>query len=187
MTATEATQDVWSKKSREAPETDKSEYKPKVLDYEQVKAVEAENMRFKGVDKSGESGIINTGAISGALNPNSKAAEKHAVQYYESVRHMKTDTVRIAKSTGIAQEKIEKIKNHIFTEEHELINGKKRFDPDFEMAQSWQRLINGDFKEQDIILLKHEYAELRYMEKGLSQSEAHIKASKKYNFANYCE
>lgn len=58
MTTTEATQDVWSKKSWEAPETDKSEYKPKVLGYEQAKAVEAENMRFKGVDKSGESGII---------------------------------------------------------------------------------------------------------------------------------
>lgn len=59
MTVTEATQDVWSKKSWEAPETDKSEYKPETLDYEQAKAVEAENMRYKGVDKSGESGIIN--------------------------------------------------------------------------------------------------------------------------------
>ncbi len=26
-----------------------------------------------------------------------------------------------------------------------------------------------------MILLKHEYAELRYMEKGFSQNEAHIK------------
>lgn len=51
-------QDVWSKKSWEAPETDKSEYKPEVLDYERAKAVEAQNMRFKGVDKSGGSGII---------------------------------------------------------------------------------------------------------------------------------
>jgi hypothetical protein len=36
-------------------------------------------------------------------------------------------------------------------------------------------------------LLKHEYAELRYMEKGYSQNEAHILASKKYNYAKYCE
>ena len=55
------------------------------------------------------------------------------------------------------------------------------------MAQSWQRLINGKFKEQDVILLKHEYAELRYMEKGFSQNEAHIKASRRYNFAKYCD
>ena len=141
----------------------------------------------KKVDFSGGSGIINTGAISGALNPVSKAAQKHAVQYYESVRHMKTDTARIAEATGIARDKIEKIKKHIFFHEHDLLDGRRRFDPDYEMAQSWQRLINGDFKEQDIILLKHEYSELRYMEKGLSQNEAHIKASRRYNYAKYCD
>lgn len=50
------------KKSWETHETDKSEYKPEVLDYEQAKAVETENMRFKGGDKSGESGIIKIGS-----------------------------------------------------------------------------------------------------------------------------
>ena len=38
-----------------------------------------------------------------------------------------------------------------------------------------------------MVLLKHEYAELRYMEKGMTQNEAHIKASKRYNYAKYCE
>ena len=140
-----------------------------------------------GVDKSGGSGIINTGAISGALNPYSKEAEKHAVQYYEAIRHMKTDTQKISAATGIGQDKIDKIKNHVFITEHDLLTGKKRFDPSYEIAQSWQRLISGSFKEQDIVLLKHEYAELRYMEKGYSQNEAHIRASKKYNYAKYCD
>lgn len=140
-----------------------------------------------GVDKSGGSGIINTGAISGALNPYSKEAEKHAVQYYEAIRHMKTDTKKISAATGIGQDKIDKIKNHVFITEHDLLTGKKRFDPSYEIAQSWQRLISGSFKEQDIVLLKHEYAELRYMEKGYSQNEAHIRASKKYNYAKYCD
>ena len=63
-------QDVWSKKSWEAPETDKSEYKPEVLDYEQAKAVEAQNMQYKGVDKSGESGIIESRNISVRNLPN---------------------------------------------------------------------------------------------------------------------
>ena len=143
--------------------------------------------RAAGVDKAGESGIINTGAVSGALNPMSKQAEQHAVRYYESVRHIKTDTLKISKSTGISKDKLDKIKNHVFVKEHELLDGKRRFDPDYEMAQSWQRLINGDYKQQDIVLLKHEYAELRYMEKGFSQNEAHIKASRKYNFAKYVE
>lgn len=140
-----------------------------------------------GLTNAGSGGIINTGAISGALNPYSKAAEKHAIQYYESVRHMKTDTQRISAATGIGKDKIDKIKNHVFISEHDLLTGRKRFDPSYEMAQSWQRLINGNFKEQDIVLLKHEYAELRYMEKGYSQNEAHILASKKYNYAKYCE
>ena len=141
----------------------------------------------KPLDNGGGSGIINTGAISGALNPYSKEAAKHAAQYYESVIHMKTDTSKISAATGISQDKIDKIKNHVFIAEHDLLTGRERFAPSYDMAQSWQRLINGDYKEQDIVLLKHEYAELRYMEKGYSQSEAHILASKKYNYAKYCE
>lgn len=141
----------------------------------------------KKVANGEKSGIINTGAVSGALNPYSKAAEEHAIKYYESVRHMTTDTANIAKHTGISQDKIDKVKRHIFIDEHDLITGRKRFDPSYEMAQSWQRLINGTYEEKDIVLLKHEYAELRYMEKGLTQSEAHIKASAKYNYAKYCE
>lgn len=56
------------------------------------------------------------------------------------------------------------------------------------MAQSWQRLIEGkNIKDQDIILLNHEYLELTLMQCGLTQNEAHIIASKKYNFAQYCD
>ena len=139
------------------------------------------------LEKTDKNDIIKSRNISGALNPFSPAAEKHATQYYESVRHMKTDTIKISEATGIAKHKIDKIKNHFFISEHNLIDGKRRFDPDYEMAQSWQRLINGKFKEQDMILLKHEYVELRYMEKGFSQNEAHIKASRRYNFAKYCD
>lgn len=151
------------------------------------RAAWAERKAKSGLDNGSRSGIMNTGVISGALNPYSKEAEKHAVQYYESVRHMTTDTQKISAATGISRDKIDKIKNHIFITEHDLLTGHKRFDPSYDMAQSWQRLINGDFKEQDIVLLKHEYAELRYMEKGYSQNEAHILASKKYNYAKYCE
>ena len=38
---------------------------------------------LKYVANSEKSGIINTGGISGALNPYSKRAEGHAVRYYE--------------------------------------------------------------------------------------------------------
>lgn len=173
------------KKTAESAE----KYEPKTLTREQAAQAEAAGLAkyANTLDFSAGSGIINTGAISGALNPMSKKAEQHAAQYYEAVRHMKTDTARISQATGIAKDKLDKIKEHVFIKEHDLINGRRRFDPDYEMAQSWQRLINGNFKEQDIVLLKHEYAELRYMEKGLTQNEAHIKASRKYDFAKYCE
>lgn len=100
---------------------------------------------------------------------------------------MSTDTTKISKATHIKKDKIDKIKNHIFIQEHDLIDGHERFAPSYDMAQSWQRLINGKYEEKDMVLLKHEYAELRYMEKGMTQNEAHIKASKRYNYAKYCE
>lgn len=160
--------------------------KPRRLSREQAQKLQADNAP-KRLTGGGKSGIITSGAISGALNPYSKEAERHAVQYYESVRHMKTDIKRISDATGISQDKIEKIKQHVFILEHDLLDGRHRFALSYDMAQSWQRLINNSFEEKDIVLLKHEYAELRYMEKGLSQNDAHIKASKKYNYAKYCE
>lgn len=142
----------------------------------------------KSIAKSGGNDTIRSGAISGALNPNSKEADEHANRYYESVRHMTNDTVRIAKNTGWKQSAIEQIKNYVFVEEHDLIEGHKRFTPSYDMAQSWQRLIDGKIiKEQDWVLLKHEYLEMKLVEKGMTQDEAHIAASKKHNFAKYLE
>ena len=142
----------------------------------------------KTLVKSAKRGIINTGSIAGARDPLSPRAEKHAIQYYESVRHMKTDAERIAKNTGWEKEKIAEIKNHVFIQEHDLLYGHRRFDPSFEMAQSWQRLIEGkDIRECDLVLLKHEYLELTLMKKGYSQNDAHIIASKKYDYASVVE
>ena len=151
------------------------------------KAREIEEKRENKLEKNEESGIIDSGGISGALNPYSKRAEEHAIRYYASVRKMTTDTKKIAENTGLSKRKLDRIKRFIFIDEHDLIAGKKRFDPSYEMALSWQRLISGKFEKKDLILLKHEYAELRYMEKGLSQSEAHIRASKRYNYSKFCE
>lgn len=141
----------------------------------------------KNVSKSGKSDIINTGATSGALNPYSDEAQNHANKYYASVLHMKTDAQNISMNVGWSQNSIDQIKEHVFIKEHDLGNiSKERFSPSYDMAQSWQRLIEGkNIKEQDLVLLKHEYLELTLMKKGLSQAEAHIIASQKHNFAKY--
>lgn len=137
----------------------------------------------KYIEDNSKSDIIK----SGALNPYSKEAQTHAKKYYESVRNMKTDIKNISKNVGWKQDSIDKIKEHIFIKEHDLGNNtKERFYPSYDMAQSWQRLIDGkNIKEQDLVLLKHEYLELTLMKKGLSQAEAHIIASEKHNFAKY--
>lgn len=128
------------------------------------------------------------GYTSGALNPDSVRAFEHAERYYESVRKMKTDVSKIAKNTGWSEKSIQKIKNHVFYDEHELIGGYGRFDPSYHMAVSWQRLIDGkNIEDMDITLLKHEYLELTLVKNGYSQDQAHIQASKKHNYAAQTE
>lgn len=139
------------------------------------------------IENNSKNDIMKSGAVSGALDPYSEEGQNHANQYYESVRHMKADTKKISENVGWSQGSIEKIKEHIFIKEHDLGNiTKERFYPSYDMAQSWQRLIEGkNIKEQDLVLLKHEYLELTLMRKGLSQAEAHKVASSKHNFAKY--
>lgn len=139
----------------------------------------------KRVDKFNKNGIMNSGAISGALNPFSKGARKHAAQYYESVRHMNTDVARISENTGISEAEVAKIKKHVFLEKHDLGgNEPEYFYPNYEMAQSWQRLIDGkNIQKHDVTLLRHEAMERELMDKGYSQAEAHRLAEEKYNYS----
>ena len=142
------------------------------------------DLLIKALDKSGGSGIINTGARYGAIDSGSERASLHAEKYYGSVRSMNTDVAKIAKNTGFKEANIQRVKNHLFIEKHDLGGDKpQRFYPDYEIAQSWQRLIHGKaIQKHDIVLLKHEYAESRYMSKGYSQQEAHDRANKRYNY-----
>ena len=128
---------------------------------------------------------ITSGAVSGALDPDSKKALAHAKQYYESVRHIKNDVSKIASNTGYSTEEIEAVKRFVFLDKHDLGGSSPvRFDESYEMAQSWQRLIDGkDIKPHDITMLEHEKMEMRGMAEGKSQAEAHIETSRFYNYA----
>jgi len=98
---------------------------------------------------------------------------------------MKTDVASISKNTGYKEKHIEKIKNWIFNDKHEFLDtSDKRFESDYYMSQSWQRLIEGkNILPEDIIMLKHEIAEIYCVNKGFSQDEAHIKVSKRFNYS----
>lgn len=138
----------------------------------------------KTVEKQGKNSIIKSGAVSGARNPSSKEAREHAERYYGLVRSMKTDVARISETTGFAEEDIQTVKSYIFMEKHDLGGAElEYFAPDYMMAESWQRLIDGKPESHDITLLNHEIMERDLMKKGIPQDEAHIKASGKYNYA----
>lgn len=144
---------------------------------------EWEKIKAKSVVKSMKSGKIISGAVSGARNPYGKAADVHAKKYYGSVRKMTTDVSRIAKNTGYSKEEIRAIKNYLFVDEHDLgDNGVKQFDPDYMIAESWQRLIDGKPESHDLTLIIHEIMERKLIEQGLSQDEAHNQATAKYNY-----
>ena len=132
-----------------------------------------------------KNGIIDISSIkvSGALDPSSKKASKHAEQYYESVRKMKTDYKKIALNTGLDANEIKRIKDYLFVNEHELITGKKRFDPDYMIAESWRRLIEGKgIQPHDLTMLNHEILEHKLVLSGLSQDDAHKLATERYNY-----
>lgn len=136
----------------------------------------------EGLKRDTKTDIVVSNKVSGAINPLGKRASEHAERYYELVRHMKTDVAKIAKTTGYSEEKIQAIKQFVFMEEHDLGDRVARFDPDFMMAESWQRLIEGKPEKHDLTLIHHEIMEKDLMEKGYSQDEAHRRTTEFYNY-----
>ena len=134
-----------------------------------------EHCKFLGINKA-------SGAVSGAVDPDSERGNAHAKRFYEEMRHRKDDIASISKNTGISAKTIEKIKNYVFIDKHDLEQGYSRFDPNCDMAISWQRLIAGKQIAPDIIMLKHEIMEMELVSKGMPQQEAHDLTNKTYNY-----
>ncbi|CAD5971514.1 hypothetical protein PCC7805_03841 [Planktothrix agardhii] len=94
--------------------------------------------------------------------------EVYAPQSYQKIRAT-NDIQIIAEKTGFSQVKIAKIKEHIFFKEHQLDDCIRLFDPDPDIADAWFRLQEGDYNDQDLRLLKHEYFEARF--EGIFQTD----------------
>lgn len=151
-----------------------------IVKYYKIKRKTFDNKRKTGYN-------ISTGAT--IVKPDDDRARTHAEMQYEAIRHQKTDVKRIAKNTGFSEEVIQKIKNYLFIDEHDLgEEGIKRFKPDFAIAQSWGRLAQNNVNQfnkiepHDLTLIKHEAYEMELVSKGLSQSEAHDIVNEKYNY-----
>lgn len=160
-------QDVWSKKWKDIEKNDKIKER-----------IELSKITYQI-----------SGGISGAITDvDSPRARKYAESEYGSIRKRKVDVKRIAKNTGYSEKQIEEIKSYLFIDKHYLGRGKnERFDPSFEIAQSWNRLMKGNFEKHDLTLIEHEIYERKLIEQGMTQDEAHINVSKKYNYQKEAE
>lgn len=124
--------------------------------------------------------------VSGGILDKSPAKQEiFANDYYREIanRKSKSDIAKIAKNTGFAEEKIEAVRKHIFEDnEHLLSDGSKvKFSSDARIALAWQRLEQNQAKENDIVLLNHEYVELSFMnKKGYNYEKAHALANMRY-------
>lgn len=131
-----------------------------------------------------------SGAISGAItDPFSKEALEHAEKYYEEIRHRKDDVDKIAKFTGYTSAQILRVKNYLFIDEHILSDGTRRFDPCFEIAESWQRPsdMQDYVQPHDLLLIPHERMEASLVDGGMSQYDAHLETCKTYNYPKETE
>ena len=116
--------------------------------------------------------------------------DEHAERYYEEIRKRNTDVATIAENTGFSVEDVEAVKRHIFFNEYQLDSKRlRRFDPNYDMAVSWQRLIDGkNILEMDMVLLKHELYEYNLMKSQcLTYELAHIQASKLFDYQAYTD
>ena len=131
-----------------------------------------------------------TGADAGALNdendPYQRRRDAHAERYYEEVRGRDQDAEisAVSRNSGVDEDKVRAAYRHIFIEEHDLDGGRRRFDPSYDMAQSWQRLRSGKgVRRHDRTLLLHESTEAALMADGMSYTEAHAEACRRgYNY-----
>lgn len=124
-----------------------------------------------------------SGGVSGAITRiDGDEAKAHAELRYVAIRKQKYDVSKIAKRTGFSKEQIREIKNYLFIDVHNLGDRKSQFDPDFAIAQSWDRLTRGHIEKHDLTLIRHEVYERKLIVNGMSQNEAHIRATMKFNY-----
>jgi hypothetical protein len=93
-----------------------------------------------------------------------------ADELYDAIRASDSDVSAIASSTGFKPGNIQKVKDHVFYNEHLLDRYVDqgipatvgRFDSTIEQAQAWKRLESGTHTDADITWMKHETAERWY-------------------------
>ncbi|MEC0329132.1 hypothetical protein P4H42_05780 [Paenibacillus macerans] len=60
------------------------------------------------------------------------------------------------------EHRVQRIKEHLFFKEHIKEHGIGHFEADYEIAQAWDRLQKGTYKQNDIDLLNHALFESKF-------------------------
>lgn len=62
----------------------------------------------------------------------------------------------------MSEGRIQRIKDHLFNNEHILSEGKGKFSPDYDIGQAWNRLKEGTPTKSDMDLLNHGLFESKF-------------------------
>jgi hypothetical protein len=122
----------------------------------------------------------------GALDSYSIEGRNYANSIYDVARNDTNheDVKRISQKTGWDENVVMRIKQHVFLDFHDAGQGESvRFEPNYYMAQAWDRLVNGQPTKDDILLLKHEDLERLLMTRyGMQYHEAHVLTNTRYDW-----
>ena len=111
--------------------------------------------------------------------------EEQAEKFYNAmISNGDIDVKAISKNTGFSYDDVLAIKSHVMIEEHLFKDGTvRKFDPDIDQALAWQRLMNNNARDTDILLLNHELRELNYIkENNCDYETAHAFSTEKYDW-----
>lgn len=107
-----------------------------------------------------------------------EAIERSEIEY-ERIRNDTTDINKICNTLSKTEDIVERVKNHIFFDDHEIVyqdNTKRygRLDADPEIVNAWDRLACNLHISSDVEFFAHEEHESHIEKKdGLTYNEAH--------------
>lgn len=164
----------------------------KVVGFKRAQSAKA-NGRATAYQNANMENIKKSGATSGAVynyknDPDGSKRQKIAEDLYSQTRNRNSEyeVKAVAQNSGMSEVDVKKIYDHIYVNKHLFKDGTIHlFDPDYEMAQSWQRLRNNtNIQPHDITLLKHELAEYNVMGESLdiAYEPVHNEVVKTYNY-----
>jgi hypothetical protein len=133
---------------------------------------------FKNLGRGSDRGAP-AGGWSGARYVQSPTQE--AADAYAAIRANAGDVSSIARNTGVDEDVIAQVKNHLFMSEHDIPVGPNRiergnFTADEYLADLWTKAGKGTLSDAEAnefrSLMSHEYVESRLMESGMPYRSA---------------